>query len=45
MIEICGDVIGWWELNIVYYLVRIVRDLGVMFGIEFEEDVVVEYLE
>jgi len=40
--DTCGDATGWWELNTALHLGRIVRDLGAMLGIEFEEDAVAE---
>lgn len=43
--DTCGDATGWRELNTTHHLVRIVRDLGAMSGIEFKEDAVAEYSE
>ena len=43
--DTCGDATGWRELNTAHHLVGIVRDLGAMSGIEFEEDAVAEYSE
>lgn len=45
MTDTCGDATGWRELNTAHHLVRIVRDLGAMSGIEFENDAVTEYSE
>lgn len=43
--DTCGDATSWRELNTAHHLVRIVRDLGAMSSIEFEEDAVAEYSE
>lgn len=41
----CGDPTSWRELNTAHHMVRIVRDLGALSGLEFEEDTVAEYTE
>lgn len=43
--DTCGDAKGWRELNTAHHLVRIVRDLGTMAGLRFEDDEVAEYSE
>jgi len=43
--DTCGDATSWRELNTAHHLVKIVRDLGAMSSIEFEEDAVSEYSE
>ncbi|WP_158629253.1 beta family protein [Roseitalea porphyridii] len=45
MTDTCGDATGWRELNTAHHLVRVVRDLGAMSGIEFEDDALAEYSE
>lgn len=45
MTDTCGDPTGWRELNTAHHLVRVIRDLGVLSGIEFEDDAVAEYSE
>ncbi|MCB1511845.1 MAG: hypothetical protein KDJ36_13170 [Hyphomicrobiaceae bacterium] len=41
----CGSPTGWRELNNAHHIVTVVRDLGEMAGISFEEDSVSEYSE
>ncbi len=43
--DTCGDATGWREINTAHHLVRIVRDLGTMSGVSFEDDKVSEYSE
>ncbi len=43
--ETCGDSTFWRELNTAHHIVRVVRDLGAMSGIAFQEDVVGEFAE
>lgn len=43
--DTCGDASGWRELNTGHHLVRIVRDLGAMSGIGFEDEAVDEFSE
>lgn len=45
MTDTCGDATGWRELNTAHHLVKIIRDLGAIAGIFFEEDAVSELLE
>lgn len=45
MTETCGDATSWRELNTSHHLVRVVRDLGAMSGVDFEEDFVSEFSE
>ena len=43
--ETCGDATGWRELNTAHHLVQVVRDLGAISGIVFDEDPVSEFAE
>ena len=45
MTETCGDATDWRELNTAHHLVRIVRDLGALAGVVFEDDAVSEFVE
>jgi len=43
--DTCGDATGWRELNTAHHLVRVVRDLGELSGVQFEDEAVSEFSE
>ncbi|MDF2231576.1 beta family protein [Albimonas sp. CAU 1670] len=43
--DTCGDATGWRELNTAHHLARVIRDLGELSGISFEDDEVAEFAE
>lgn len=41
----CGDATAWRALNMEHHFVRVIRDLGAMAGVTFEDESVDEYAE